>query len=234
MPKLIIPMSQGRATCYELIEPITIGRGEEADLVLNNASVSREHARIDFDRGIATIVDLDSNNGLRVNGEKVSQSRLESGDEIRIGRFTLVLLADSERFYRGRNVESMIPHGTSENRAEDATYTLAQSDIVTIEKRRRLVRDARIVLASNTSRFWYPEDRSLTFGKNAMILVEGTFAGALVADVVWRDHAHFVRRHSKLVKVLVNGASVSEQELKPGDSLKIGKVSFLYELAKSD
>ena len=152
MPKLIIPMSQGRATCYELTEPITIGRGEEADLILNNSSVSREHARINFDRGVTTIVDLDSNNGLRVNGKKVTEARLESGDEIRIGRFTLVLLADSERFYRGRNVESMIPHGTAEGRTEDATYTLAQSDIATIEKRRRLVRDARIVLASNTSR----------------------------------------------------------------------------------
>src|SRR5205823_13015629 len=53
---------------------IVIGRGE-AELKLTHASVSRRHATIRIDDGVARIADLGSHNGTRVNGEPVTDAR---------------------------------------------------------------------------------------------------------------------------------------------------------------
>jgi pSer/pThr/pTyr-binding forkhead associated (FHA) protein len=67
----------------------TIGRSPNAgnDVVLeDDVKVSRRHARIDLDAdGKFTVYDLDSTNGTRVNGKKIDNCALKTGDEIRVG-----------------------------------------------------------------------------------------------------------------------------------------------------
>lgn len=68
-----------------------IGRADDAGLTLDDPLVSRHHAAIDLQDGHATLVDLDSRNGVRVNGKKVSRERvLAPGDRIAIGSAELV------------------------------------------------------------------------------------------------------------------------------------------------
>ena len=63
-----------------------IGRGHAADVRLDDPTVSRRHALIVRDAGVATVYDERSLNGVLVNGRPVSSQRLEHGDEIRLGR----------------------------------------------------------------------------------------------------------------------------------------------------
>jgi two-component system, NtrC family, response regulator AtoC len=71
---------------------IVIGRGPDAELRVQHASVSRRHATILVDGGIVRIADLGSHNGTRVNGELVSESRvLSSGDVATVGDVVLVV-----------------------------------------------------------------------------------------------------------------------------------------------
>jgi hypothetical protein len=64
----------------------SIGRAEDATLTLDDPLVSRHHAAIDVADGVATLVDLGSRNGVRVNGSKVSRERvLAPGDRIAVG-----------------------------------------------------------------------------------------------------------------------------------------------------
>ena len=63
-----------------------IGRAENAGLSLDDPLVSRHHAAIDVTDSGATLVDLESRNGLRVNGKKLKGSRpLSLGDRVSIG-----------------------------------------------------------------------------------------------------------------------------------------------------
>ena len=62
-----------------------VGRGAENDVILADPSVSREHARLVFEAGQFTLVDLTSGNGTFVNGQKISRQRLQHGDEIAFG-----------------------------------------------------------------------------------------------------------------------------------------------------
>jgi pSer/pThr/pTyr-binding forkhead associated (FHA) protein len=76
---------------YQVTTPVTvIGRGAEADVVLDDAGVSRRHAEVHTDGDRAWTVDLGSTNGTFVDGERVGTpgvtGRLSDGSTIAIGR----------------------------------------------------------------------------------------------------------------------------------------------------
>ena len=65
----------------------TVGRGRQADVMVDDASLSRLHARLAVDpEGQITIDDLGSTNGIFVNGSEQLSSYLMLGDTIRFGR----------------------------------------------------------------------------------------------------------------------------------------------------
>ncbi len=70
-----------------------IGRAPTNNLRFKDESMSREHAVILWEDDGYTIEDLQSTNGIRVNGKKLRSAQLADGDEIWIGqtRITFVL-----------------------------------------------------------------------------------------------------------------------------------------------
>jgi pSer/pThr/pTyr-binding forkhead associated (FHA) protein len=68
----------------------TLGRAVRADFVVDASLVSRLHCRFTVREDDALVVeDLGSTNGTFVNGRKVREAQLDSGDELGIGRVTL-------------------------------------------------------------------------------------------------------------------------------------------------
>jgi hypothetical protein len=70
--------------------PVTIGREEGNGLRLNDERVSRFHAKIQVEDNDIILTDLDSTNGTRVNGTAIQIRRLRPGDQVSIGRSTLL------------------------------------------------------------------------------------------------------------------------------------------------
>lgn len=67
----------------------TIGRSKDAECVLRDPNVSRHHAELrQHETGDWEIVDLGSTNGVKVNGRRVSSSRMRPGDEVTLGKTT--------------------------------------------------------------------------------------------------------------------------------------------------
>jgi adenylate cyclase len=73
----------------DLKSDLSIGRTEGNDLVLNHPSVSRKHARMETRVGHYWIVDLKSTNGVKVNGNLISESPITAGDKILVGSVQL-------------------------------------------------------------------------------------------------------------------------------------------------
>lgn len=74
---------------------ITLGRGEKSDVVLNDGTVSRYHARIVEKDQKRILVDLRSDNGVFVNKKRLRAPMVISDrDEIRIGTFSLRVVQD--------------------------------------------------------------------------------------------------------------------------------------------
>lgn len=64
-----------------------VGRSARAEFILEAALVSRLHCRLTTDADDRLIVeDLDSTNGVQVNGEQVARAELKAGDTLTIGR----------------------------------------------------------------------------------------------------------------------------------------------------
>ena len=69
-----------------------IGRGSHCDLVLaDDDSVSRAHAEIAVRAGLCLVRDLDSCNGVYVNGRARRRARLRRGDELQLGETVIRL-----------------------------------------------------------------------------------------------------------------------------------------------
>jgi hypothetical protein len=69
----------------------TIGRSKGAECVLSDPNVSRRHAELRRGQnGDWTIADLGSTNGIKVNGRRVSSSRLNAGDQVTLGTTTFL------------------------------------------------------------------------------------------------------------------------------------------------
>ncbi|MFO0878651.1 MAG: FHA domain-containing protein [Gemmataceae bacterium] len=68
-----------------------IGRHTEADIRLPLPDVSRRHCRLQYLDGHWQVIDLNSLNGIHVNGEQVLQAPLDQGDLLRIGGFTFTV-----------------------------------------------------------------------------------------------------------------------------------------------
>lgn len=84
-------------------DAITIGRASTNHLVIGNPRVSRFHARLERSEDGVQVVDLQSGNGTRLNGERIESDRLQVGDILRIGPTVLrVLMIDVSRETRSR------------------------------------------------------------------------------------------------------------------------------------
>jgi hypothetical protein len=71
--------------------PLTLGRGTDNRLVLADARVSRHHARLQTRRGTLVFTDLGSTNGSRVNGVRVDECALGTGDRVQVGDTILLV-----------------------------------------------------------------------------------------------------------------------------------------------
>jgi len=75
---------------YALEAPATvIGRSRQCDVVVNDPNVSRRHAEVRREAGAYVVVDLDSTNGILVNGQEVKRAALADGDRLQLGTTAL-------------------------------------------------------------------------------------------------------------------------------------------------
>ena len=86
MPKLSVFLEDSKATHELTEERITIGRGPDNMLQIDDPSVSSRHAQLLLIDGRYQLKDLDSTNGTRVNSEAVTDAFLRVGDRLRFGK----------------------------------------------------------------------------------------------------------------------------------------------------
>jgi pSer/pThr/pTyr-binding forkhead associated (FHA) protein len=68
---------------------VVIGRGERADVVIEESTMSRQHAAFGCAEDGCFVEDLGSTNGTLVNGEPQKRATLNDGDEVRLGKLWL-------------------------------------------------------------------------------------------------------------------------------------------------
>ncbi len=96
----IYPTNQAMGSRYPLAgSPLEIGRDEDCDIVVDDHTVSRRHARITPAGDGYEVADLGSTNGTYVNNDRASPHPLRDGDYLRVGNCIF-------RFLAGGNIEA--------------------------------------------------------------------------------------------------------------------------------
>ena len=87
---LVVRIGPQQGLRYHLARPeVRIGRRKDMDLILSDATVSGEHARVFFQEGGLWIEDLKSMNGTLVNDRRIRRSLLQANDRITLGKYEL-------------------------------------------------------------------------------------------------------------------------------------------------
>ncbi len=66
-------------------ESLLVGRALPADVVVDDMTISRQHARFTYRDGCVEVEDLGSRNGTLVRGMRVTSAQLRNGDDVRLG-----------------------------------------------------------------------------------------------------------------------------------------------------
>ena len=86
----LVPLGGGDAIPL-VTDVMTIGRRESCDIRLNFQNVSGTHCELALRNGVWHIRDLNSTNGIKVNGERTLRRPLRPGDEIAVANHKYVI-----------------------------------------------------------------------------------------------------------------------------------------------
>jgi adenylate cyclase len=86
----LVPIGGGDAIPLER-EALVIGRRESCDICFKFPNVSSVHCKLTFKSGYWFVQDLNSTNGIKVNGTRVHQKMLYPGDEITLAKRRFVI-----------------------------------------------------------------------------------------------------------------------------------------------
>lgn len=143
----------GHGFCL-LGDSISIGRDDTCDLPLRDERASRRHVELNWKKDRYFASDLDSANGLIINGKRVKASFLDVGDILTIGNAMLEVIAVSAETPLGANAK-ILKAAPKENKKADA-----------LKKKRNLVLGVLIMAA-----LWAisSSDQAMTFRERAFM-----------------------------------------------------------------
>ena len=109
MAKIILAMEN--VVLREIVlakERITIGRGPQNDIVIDDRAISAEHAVIVAVDGDSFLEDLNSTNGTQINGQPVKKHFLQTGDVVELAQFQLRYHAKNDEYSCGERFHTSL------------------------------------------------------------------------------------------------------------------------------
>jgi len=209
----------------------TIGREPANDIVVENLLVSGYHARIDPAGKDYVLTDLQSKNGTFLNGERVTSTKLKNGDQILIGKHTLIFTLDPAEIQQDAKLteETMfiqVAQGEAEPSEGAPGPPGLDSTAVSAE------RPAVLAFVSGGSGEHEIKRKLIKLGKGeeADIPIGGLFTPKVAATISRRPTGYHLSPTGR-AKVKVNGVQIgSSHRLREFDSIEIGpaRLQFYY------
>jgi pSer/pThr/pTyr-binding forkhead associated (FHA) protein len=208
MVRLVISDTEGATTVVPLLrDEVTIGRKEGNTIRLTERNISRRHAQLVRVGTIYKLRDLDSYNGVLINGQRVQgETDISIGDQIQLGDYTILVEEEVQK----APVPEPMPAAS-----------------------RRPAVPARLVMLTQPSpgaEFALPVDRDARLGRSEEVDCPINHRS------VSREHAQIRRDADGYViedlgsanGVTVNGRAVKDKPLRSGDIIELGQVVFRY------
>lgn len=239
--KLILSLNGTVLKEYQLNkERISIGRKPTNDIAIDNLAVSGEHALVETFQSDSFLEDLNSTNGVIVNGVEIKRHFLQHNDVIEIGRHTLVYI--NEQQVPSNNMEKTVlvrssprmAKAMAEESADVASPRTMRGDEGSAsapqfqhnETQLVSVQQSAVVQVLNGPRF----GKKLPLTKTLTTLGK---PGVQVAVIARRPHGFFITHVEGEKFPLLNGQSLNDQPhlLHDHDVIELAgvKMEFYFE-----
>lgn len=97
MARLTLRYHDDELSTHKVLDiPLTAGRAADADIMIESPAVAEYHCRIERREGGFMVIDLKSDLGTRLNGRRVEEAALQSGDQIGLGPYTILFMDSSD------------------------------------------------------------------------------------------------------------------------------------------
>lgn len=247
MAKLYLKFNEAVLKEFSLAQGnLTIGRLPDNTVQVDNPAVSSHHARIYWDTDHFVLEDLNSLNGTFVNNRRVSKVTLKEGDQVLVGKHTLVFKdewhedapAAAAAGAEGGTVRMMPAMDATmvldTRKAKEMLTAPHAPDESPVPTRERI--GVLTIMAGKTDEPRYVLSSKLNvIGKSDMasIKLKGWFAPKVAAVINRRDHKYFIAASEKDTKVKVNGTEIAGQkELSEGDIVEVAGVKATFSFAE--
>ena len=118
--------------------PAVVGRSSEADVYLDDRWASRSHCELSISEDALVVRDLQSRNGTFVNSEQIETSRLQSGDELIVGRIVFRI----ELSHQKSLLDRMRWHTDASSRSPNTSRPRLENSFASVFAWFRLINDA--------------------------------------------------------------------------------------------
>lgn len=213
---------------------VTIGRGQSADIVIDNVSVSRNHASLQFLDNRYLLTDLGSRNGTLVNGRKIEGTvPVSPSDVIQIGKFRLHTSREAGEvapFAMLRSKDgSDLAAGEQADALMDSTVFAALTPVAGGAPRQLRVVSGK----ASPSRLDLQGKEEFVIGKEDgcdMQVGGGWFSGNITCAVLVSGKNYYLQAKPGAAEPSINGRKISGQErLGIGDVIKVGGAELKFE-----
>ena len=235
-------------------ERMTVGRKSHNDIVIDNLAVSGEHAAIVTIQNDSFLEDLDSTNGVMVNGMATKKHFLQNNDVIEIGKYKIKYLNDQPTQTTAADFErTMVLRAPVKPAASKPTLATTQSipKVVTTEDALdatgkfgstgpmsgSIAKAAAKAPTETTGSSQAPAVVQILNGPNAgkeLELIKNLTTlgkpGVQVAVLARRPHGYFLTHVEGATFPVVNGESLGEQlrQLKDHDVIELAGVKMEF------
>jgi pSer/pThr/pTyr-binding forkhead associated (FHA) protein len=205
-------------------DEISIGRATTCDVVVDNLGVSRHHCSIVKDGDGWAAVDKGSNNGTYVNGQRVNKQTLKHQDRVVMGKHSL--LFDAFGTAEPPDKKKAAGMGGEMTMFVDQ-QALAKAMASGDPNKKRMA----VALNQGGRQMVIPlqkDETSMGSGVEADIPAKGFLVKSLQARLVKNGETHRLVSLGGWRAVKVNGAKITDVQLKPGDVISIAGSLFTY------
>lgn len=206
-------------------DSITIGRDPDCDISIDNVAVSRTHAAVAVSGANWVLEDLQSGNGTFVNGAKVTNHPLQSGESFVIGKYNLLFEAVSD-------VEGAVREAGRRSGGEDATFRLDRKELEKLIGKAGRPGDVRGSLLPEGGGKAVPLNKPFHFAGSASdcTIPAGGFMIAPRVAVFLRDEGGYrlVKVGGRFGSVTVNGQVSDSRLLRAGEVVEICGRKYKY------
>ncbi|CAN5341095.1 hypothetical protein BH09SUM1_BH09SUM1_22900 [soil metagenome] len=218
MPEIIVKLGDRVIHRYFFDkEMLSVGRARDNDIVIENLSVSRNHARIKLQDGKYILTDMNSANGTQVNGVRVSKTEVVHDDQIMIGKHTMHFLNASEGAVApmpGPNGDLGAPPMTP----SQALSAAATADMVgligvlTVTKGKQAGQEFRV----------YKPESTIGRASENEVRLHDWFVSKKHGAIIRDGDKYTLKDLDSWRGTTVNGSSIREVELREDDELVFG------------